>query len=413
MKKRYIFFYVVIFVVLLSKLTSVKAVEEPEINSGSAILIEQSTSKTLYSKDSDMQLEPASVTKILTAILAIENCSLNDVVTVPAEAVSNIPSGYSIANLLPNEQITVDQLLKVLMVFSANDAANVLAYHIDGSISNFANRMNDKLASIGLKDSHFTNPSGMHDENHYSTAHDIALLTQYCMKNSTFKNYSSLKSCHIPATNLSPERDFNNTNPMINPESESYYEPLISTKTGFTSQSMYCLSSFAKKDNLSLICVILHAESSAIRFSETRDLFEYGFNNFGFNTIAKTGDVITQITVENATSATKSLDIVLDDSINILSTKPFLNVNTNPQIILSNIPSAPIIKDQVLGTAIYTLDDKKYSINLVASHDVEIDTSTNVVPKTSPPFYLLQLALLIIVVIFLFVFLFWKKEKKN
>lgn len=118
----------------------------------------------------------------MTAILAIENCNLDDVVTVPYEAISNIPSGYSVAPLQTDEQITVDQLLRVLMVHSANDAANALAYHIDGSIPAFAERMNAKLNALGLKDSHFTNPSGQHDTNHYSTAHDIAILLQYCMK---------------------------------------------------------------------------------------------------------------------------------------------------------------------------------------------------------------------------------------
>ena len=167
------------------KINSYGKLKEKEINLNNGINI-------LYGKNENERMYPASTTKILTANLAIENSNLNDVVTVPYEAISSIPSGYTVVPLQVGEQLTVYQLLQVMMVHSANDAANVLAYHLDGSISAFAERMNAKLSALGLKDSHFTNPSGQHDENHYSTAHDIALLLQYCMKNSTFKTYASL-----------------------------------------------------------------------------------------------------------------------------------------------------------------------------------------------------------------------------
>ena len=144
-KKFYMGFF--LFVILIcSFFTQANAVVDiPTINSGSVVLLENSTSKVLFEKDMNKKLEPASITKIMTAILAIENCNLNDIVTVPYEAISNIPSGYSVAPLQADEQISVDQLLRVLMVHSANDAANALAFHIDGSVSAFAERMNAKL----------------------------------------------------------------------------------------------------------------------------------------------------------------------------------------------------------------------------------------------------------------------------
>ena len=228
MKKRYIFCFVLITVfIILEGLFSVSSAAEPTVTADTAVLMETSTSKILYDKNANLRTEPASVTKILTAILTIENCNLNDLITVPVAAVSNIPAGYSIAELLPGEQLTIDQLLQLLMVYSANDAANVLAFNLDGSIQNFAVRMNSKLQELNLTDSHFTNPSGMHDENHYSTAHDIALLMAYCVKNPTFRKYSSLKSCTIPATNLSKERTYSNTNPMLNPERFYYTSKIL------------------------------------------------------------------------------------------------------------------------------------------------------------------------------------------
>lgn len=404
-KKFYMGFF--LFVILIcSFFTQADAVVDiPTINSGSVVLLENSTSKVLFEKDMNKKLEPASITKIMTAILAIENCNLNDIVTVPYEAISNIPSGYSVAPLQADEQISVDQLLRVLMVHSANDAANALAFHIDGSVSAFAERMNAKLQALGLADSHFTNPSGQHDDNHYSTAHDIAILMQYCMKNTTFKTYASLKSCHLFATNKSAERDFENTNPMLNTSSSYYYKPLVTTKTGFTSQAMFCLASFASYNNLDLICVILHADTSDIRFNETKNLFDYGFQNFAFKNIANKGDSVTEISVRNATEETKSLKLVLADDINTLvdTSKPFDNVS--PQITLKDLPSAPVAQGNVLGTATYVIDDKSYVVNLLASHDVQLSTSRT---------YFLQIILLVIVVIILILLLFfWNTGKKK
>lgn len=404
-KKFYMGFF--LFVILIcSFFTQANAVVDiPTINSGSVVLLENSTSKVLFEKDMNKKLEPASITKIMTAILAIENCNLNDIVTVPYEAISNIPSGYSVAPLQAYEQISVDQLLRVLMVHSANDAANALAFHIDGSVSAFAERMNAKLQALGLADSHFTNPSGQHDDNHYSTAHDIAILMQYCMKNTTFKTYASLKSCHLFATNKSAERDFENTNPMLNTSSSYYYKPLVTTKTGFTSQAMFCLASFASYNNLDLICVILHADTSDIRFNETKNLFDYGFQNFAFKNIANKGDSVTEISVRNATEETKSLKLVLADDINTLvdTSKPFDNVS--PQITLKDLPSAPVAQGKVLGTATYVIDDKSYVVNLLASHDVQLSTSRT---------YFLQIILLVIVVIVLILLLFfWNTGKKK
>ena len=374
---------------------------EPTISSGSAILIENSTSKVLYQKNSDLRIEPASITKIMTAILTIENGNLNDIVTVPADAISSIPAGYSIADLKANEQLTVDQLLQLLMVHSANDSANVLAFYIDGSIEAFANRMNQKLNELGLQNSHFVNPSGMHDENHYSNAHDIAFLMQYCLKNSTFKRYSGLKSCKIPATNLSGERFFNNTNSMLSNNSPDYYPYITCTKTGFTSQAKYCVVSSASKNNMDCICVILFADTSSARFEDSKTLFEYGFSNFAFKDIVVKGSIATQVEVPNATDDTKFLDLVLADNISVLTNVNLSTDSITPQITLKDLPIAPIAQHKVLGYATYYIDGSSYTVDLIASHDVMVSTS-----KT----YYLQIVLLVFVVITLIFVLFWNTK---
>ena len=187
MKMKKIFLILISIFILLFSTTLSFATDEEVLNieSEAAILIEAKTGKVLYGKNEEEKLYPASTTKILTAILALENCNLTDTATANDTAVSNIPSGYTTANIQIGETFTIEHLLKLLLVISANDAANVLAQHISGSIESFASMMNSKAYELGCTNTHFTNPSGMHSEDHYTTAHDLAIIMQYCIKNNT------------------------------------------------------------------------------------------------------------------------------------------------------------------------------------------------------------------------------------
>ena len=200
---------------------------------------------------------PASTTKIVTAIIALENCELNESVNVSYDAVMSIPDGYSSASLQIGETLTVEQLLQLLLVHSANDAANVLAEHIGGSVESFVSMMNTKANELQLSNTHFTNTFGKHDNNHYTTAEDLATIMKYCIKNETFRKIAGSASCAIPATNKYGTRKYNSTNELILPNSSYYYPNLTCGKTGFTSQAGDCLVSCSYKDNLELICVIL------------------------------------------------------------------------------------------------------------------------------------------------------------
>ena len=151
---------------------------EPSLTAKSAILIDTKTGKVLYNKNENERMYPASTTKILTAILTLENCNLDDVITVDYNIDATIPYSYTVVELQLGEQFTVRQLLELLMVYSANDVANLLAEHIGGSIEGFAKMMNEKIAELGLSNTHFTNPSGIHDDNHYTTAKDLAIFQQ-------------------------------------------------------------------------------------------------------------------------------------------------------------------------------------------------------------------------------------------
>ena len=342
------------------------------IYSDSAILMDFKTGSVLYSKNSEEKMYPASTTKILTAILAIENSNLDDIVTVSNKDIASIPSGYSSAGLTQGEEISVKDLLDVFLVHSANDAGFVLAEHVSGSISDFADLMNKKAEEIGCKNTHFTNPSGIHDENHYTTSFDLALIARYCMQNSTFRSIVSEKNCTIAATNKSDERKFTNTNDLINPSSKYYLEDCVGIKTGYTKQAKNCLISACSKNNLGLICVVLGANQlstgESSRYEDSVNLFKYGYSNYSVKTFANKDDVIQNIEIRNATDDTKNLNLTLKDSISGL-TKNDENI-VNPTISLNDNISAPIAKGTVLGTVTYNVLGNTYSSDLVAANDV-------------------------------------------
>ena len=406
---------VIIFMLIFILHTSMcyALTEQPEISADAAILIDSSSEKVLYSKNENQKMYPASTTKILTAILTIENCNLNDVVTVPYEAISSITSGYSVAALQTGEQLTVEQLLQVMLVHSANDAANVLAFNVSGSIENFAELMNNKVSELGLTNTHFTNPSGMHDENHYTTAHDLAIIMKYCMKNDTFRSLSSLKYCTIPATNKYDVRVFNTTNELLiydnrDVSSNYYYKYAIAGKTGYTTQAKNCLVSVAKKENLELICVVLSAgiypNNVSAKFVDTKSIFDYGYNNYTIKKLREKDAIATQIEIGNGTKETRNLDLLISDDLSALVTQDEFDTEFEPQIELQDNLFAPIAQGQVVGKITYTIDGIQYSSNLLASHSVEQSGFITIV---------VQIILVILILFLLYKLLFDSNSNKK
>ncbi len=379
----------------------------PEISSPAAILVDNYTNTIIYGKNIDQKMYPASTTKILTAILAIENTQPNDKATASYDAIMSLPSGYSIGDIKVGESLTIQQLLEVLLVHSANDAANVLAEHIGGSIESFASMMNTKAAEIGCKNSHFVNPSGKHDDNHYTTARDMALIMQYCMKNSAFRYLSSLRSCSLPATDFAPKRDFSTTVELLIPDTAQtpnkyYYPYAIAGKTGFTTEAQNCLVSVAKKDNVEFTSVILgsgkNPDGSSARFNETKQIYDYGFDNFKIDNIGNAGDVIDSIEISNASPETKNLDLILKEDIKALSSKNQDLKNIKPTITLNKNLKAPIAENQIMGTIEYKINDISYKTDILASHNVEKSKYTDLFIKVG---IIVAVAFVIIIIILL------------
>ena len=374
------------------------AAEAPSIDTGSVYLMDNRTTRPLYTKNENTKMYPASTTKIMTAILTLENCDLDEVVTANYDALSNIPQGYTVADIQVGEQLTVEQLLELLLVHSANDAANVLAEYVGGSIDSFVSMINTKLNELGLNDTHFTNAYGLHDDNHYTTAKDMAFLMKYCLQNETFWKISGQASCAIPATNMWGPRKYDSTNLLLIAGNEYYYQYVFSGKTGFTSQAQHCLVTAAYNNDLELICVVLGNDD---RFNVTRSLYEYAFSNYELKNIINENDVVTNITVENASNDTKSLDLLISETIPALVEK---NADTklNPIIDLNDNISAPIFKGDVLGKVTYSINGVNYTTNLIASHDVE---ESNVLT------YLILGLIIIIFIFIIWIIIFFKKRK--
>ena len=406
-----VIFLILIFILNFS--ICLASSDMPDITAGAAILIDSYSGKILYGKNENERMYPASTTKILTAILAIENCNLNDVVTVPYEAISSIPSGYTVVPLQVGEQLTVYQLLQVMMVRSANDAANVLAYHISGSIDSFATVMNNKIAELGLKNTHFCNPSGQHDENHYTTASDLAILMQYCMKNSTFRSLAGLKSCILPSTNKSSERVFTTTNDLLTYDnrevSSNYYYPYaIAGKTGYTTAAKNCLVSVSDKDDFELICVVLsvgiYPNNLSGKFIETKKIFDYGYSNYMIKKLREKDAIATSIEVSDGTKETKNLDLLLSNDITAVIPQNVSDESYEPEIKLEDNISAPIYQGQILGKIVYNIDGIEYSADLKAAHNVDISSFFKLAVQT---------VLVILILYFLYLLLFDDSKNKK
>ena len=376
MKQKFKIF--ILFLLMIIAIQSVSFANEVNLNSEAAILVEISTGRIIYEKNSTKKLYPASTTKILTAILVIENCNLDDLVTVRESALNNIPTGYVTCNLRAGEILTVRDLLYALMIPSANDAAYVLAEHVGGSVENFSVMMNDKAREIGCKTTHFVNPNGIHDDSHYSTAYDLYLIANYSMKNETFRNLVSVTEYTLPATEKYPSDDriLKTTNELLNKNSRNYYyKNAIGIKTGYTVKAGNCLVAAASRDGLEFIAVVLNGGTTEAglnsRYVDSKKLFEYAYDNFTLTKIIEKGSVVQSLEVEKGTRETKFLDLVIDETITVVNNKSIDMNNVIPEITLNEIIEAPISAGDTIGTIKYKVDDIEYSAKLLAKTNVE------------------------------------------
>lgn len=290
MDKRKLFSGILVGIMFLFPLSKMTVSAEdywpggPEIQGESAVVMEASTKTVLFEKNPHQQMYPASITKIMTTLLALENCSMDEEVTFSYESVHNIDRDSTHIFRDVGEIMTMEQCLYAVMLGSANDCAYAVAEHVGKGYENFIAMMNDKAAQLGCTDTHFSNPHGLQDEQHYTSAYDMALIAQAAMENETFRMLTDTERYTIPFTNKHPDEE----TPLVNHhkmltnykgETQYLYEHCIGGKTGYTDMAQNTLVTFAEKDGMTLICVVMR-EDSITQYQDTRTLLDYCFDNF-------------------------------------------------------------------------------------------------------------------------------------
>lgn len=274
-----------------AKATSVQNTEDteqvsvtaPSVEAESAILMDADTGIILYEKNIHARQYPASITKVMTALLAQENCEMDEEITFSHNAVYTIERGSSNIGIDENETLSVEDALYALLLASANEVANGIAEHVSGSVEAFADLMNERARQIGCEDTNFVNPHGLPEDNHYTSAYDMALIAREFFSYDNLCTISGTAFYHISATATQPDEiDLGNHNKMLtgtNRGSKYYYEGLVGGKTGYTDLARQTLVSCAERDGLRLICVVMKDESPS-QYKDSAALYDYGFDNY-------------------------------------------------------------------------------------------------------------------------------------
>ena len=281
--KRIVFLILSIYFILFTCIrTALAASSWPSavsIEADGGILMEAQTGTVLFAKNADQPYYPASITKILTALIVLEHCSLDEEVTFSHDDVYNVEAGSSTAGIDEGDVLTVRDCLYALMLASANESANALACHVSGSREAFAELMNQKAGSLGCTGSHFANPSGLNDENHYTTAHDMALIARAAIQNPDFLEIDGARNYKLPPTKRNPEGGYvANHHRMLVKNTSVYYPGAFAGKTGYTSIAGNTLVTCAQRNDMTLIAVVLNGHQT--HYPDTKALLDFGFDRF-------------------------------------------------------------------------------------------------------------------------------------
>lgn len=294
----------------------------PVVSAEAAILMEAHTGTILYAKNIHKQEYPASCTKILTCLLAAELCSMDEMVVMSKEAIYDTPRNSNHIALDVGEEITMEQALNAILIRSANEVSFAVGEHISGSWQAFADLMNERAVQLGCLNSHFVNPNGLPDENHYTTAYDLATIARSFFANELLSKISRTTKLSIPATDKQPDNIIEYTKNKLLPGQSKAYTYLVGSKTGYTDAARNCLVSCAEKDGMKLICVVLKDENP-VYYDDTIQLFDYGFANFREITVAQ-----AESKYDIGTSAFYSGKDIFGTS------KPLLSLNQEDFIVL-------------------------------------------------------------------------------
>lgn len=409
MKKIKVLSIFLAFVVAFS--VSAGAIEAMNINSKASILIDATDGHELYSENADTKQYPASITKLMTALLVAERISdWSEVITANETAFEGLSAAGSSVGIKAGEKMSIDNLVICLLVASANEAANILAERVSGSVEAFVALMNSRAEELGLTGTHFANTNGLHDENHYTTARDVARLAMEVRKHQRLREIYGMDKATIPATNISDERFFFTTNSLISRYKELgyIYSRANGMKTGSTTPAGLCLAASAEYKDMELISVVLGAEKDEAtgkkgHFVESKRLLVWGFENFKRTMLLSSATAVCEVRVE----AAKDRDYVvahIEEDYEVLMPKDYDSSKLELITEKKEELEAPVKKGDEIGKVTVVYDGKEYkTLSLVAADDVErsiIAYVINLVSKfIKSPMALIVLAVIIAIII--------------
>ena len=417
MKKNKILPFLISICLLFSLFApAASALDDPPLHSAKAVVLaDMDSGRLLFEMNKDEQRSPASLTKIMTVLLAVEalergEVSLDEMVTAQADCLAGLNTDSSTSGIQPGEIISYQDLLYCAMVHSANEACNILAHRVSGSVPAFVELMNRRAAELGCTSTHFADPNGLSNENHYTTAYEMYLITREALEHPLFAEICNTRGYDMAATNLSQARSFANSNALITADSEygsSYVYPAAAgVKTGFTQLAGYCLVSTAEKDGVRLLAVVMGCDgwlNAGIdeyeNFSDTIRLYNWAFSNFSYRQAVSALSTVTRVEVENAieTDAYASLRPQYDVTLLLPKDLSLDTVELSPTIYTEKLV-APIEAGTVLGRAEILIDGRSYgSVDLVNALKVELSRREFVTQRVHQTFSSPWIIVLIVV----------------
>ena len=379
-------FFLLCLIVSLFCGPAAAAVSDPSVSSPTVLVTDRRSGEVIFSRNADQRIYPASTTKVLTVLLAIEavehgDVYLNDAVTASESAMRDLIAEGSTAGIQPGETMTLEQLLYCAMIASANEACNIIAEHISGSIDAFVKLMNERASELGCTASHFVNTHGLPDDQHYITASDYSLIALEAARHPQFMKICGTAEYLVPATNVSAERTLHNSNALICSDSiygsDYVYEGASGIKTGHTNAAGYCLASTASRNGLDFLVLVFGAPDSDTCFIDSITLFDWAFGNFSYRELLKSTENIASVDIAMGSNVdyvnlrpSSSISALLPNDVDISEFHKDIRVyaleNGNPVV-------APVAAGEVLGEVTVTRAGQSYgTVKLVASSSVEL-----------------------------------------
>ncbi|SDK57129.1 D-alanyl-D-alanine carboxypeptidase family protein [Natronincola ferrireducens] len=377
MLKRLGILYVTLFLFVFIGSTS-NVYGAPNITAPNGVLMDYATGKVLFDHNAHEVTYPASTTKVMTAILVLENLDLDEVITIEDDLYVDGSSMY----LLKGESFTVYELLQALMIRSANDVAEVFAVRISGSVEEFAKLMNERAKELGALNTHFTNPHGLPDKNHVTTAYDLALIGRHAMSIDIFRDIASTVRLNFEPTEFTPEtRYYRNTNRFLwgtgggnqilynGRYTNIKYDIIDGVKTGYTGDAQSCLITSANKDDHRLIAVVLGAQGLNV-YGDSRVLIDFGYDNFQLVSLIEENQLKLESPIKNGTEDTIAL--YTESPLNVVLPSSFDPSKITEEVIVDESLKAPILSGDILGKVIYSIEGKLLGeVNLIAQDTID------------------------------------------